>query len=80
MAEHFSTRVTHYEIWNEPNGDDYWQPNGSDPAEYAGLVRLTAPCIRQRVPGARIIGGAIAGGTKPEAVAYVEKCLEEGIV
>lgn len=57
---HFRGRVTHWEIWNEPNHYAYWgaKPSGAD---YGRLVRLTAERIRAAQPAARIIAGAQAG-------------------
>ena len=54
LAKHFVKRVTHYEIWNEPNIPNFWYPGQSDPAEYAELVRLTGGVIRSVNPEARI--------------------------
>lgn len=54
LAAHFSSRVTFWEIWNESNIKAFWQPREADPLEYARLIRITAPIIREAVPGARI--------------------------
>jgi hypothetical protein len=58
--EKFGDRVSHWEIWNEPNHYAYWgaKPNASD---YGRLVRVTSEVIRQRLPSARIIAGSLAG-------------------
>jgi hypothetical protein len=61
LAEHYRGRVRHYEIWNEPNGKSFWRPGTPDPRQYVEFVALTAPVIRQRIPDAVIIGGAVAG-------------------
>ena len=60
LARHFKGRVTHWEVWNEPNVG-FWgrEPN---PAEYVELVKITSEQIRKHVPDAKIIGGAISGG------------------
>lgn len=56
----FGDRVSHWEIWNEPNHYAYWgaKPNASD---YGRLVRVTSEVIRRRLPSARIIAGSLAG-------------------
>ena len=54
IAEHFSSRVTFWEIWNEANIKAFWQPREADPLEYARLIRTTAPIIREAIGGARI--------------------------
>jgi hypothetical protein len=54
-----------WEIWNEPNSENFWQPS-PDPAKYAELVRLTAAAIRSAQPGATVILGSMAAGKLPE--------------
>ncbi len=75
LAEHFKGRVTHFEIWNEPNITGFWKPGKPDAASYVKLVEQTAPLIRERVPGAVIIGGGFAG----IPMAYFTACLESGL-
>jgi polysaccharide biosynthesis protein PslG len=77
LAEHFRNRVTHYEIWNEPDIVNFWAPSKPSPDDYAGLVKLTAPEIRKRVPKAVIVAGGISG--LPRSLGYVERCFEQGI-
>ena len=60
MAEHYKGRVTHFEIWNEPNVRAFWFPGEPNGGEYAQLVSLTGAVIREVIPEARI-GGVIAG-------------------
>lgn len=59
-VRHFRDRVTHWEIWNEPNHHAYWgtKPNAAD---YGRLVRVTAERIRAAKPDAKIVAGALAG-------------------
>lgn len=57
---HAKDRVTHWEIWNEPNHYAYWGAK-PDAATYGKLVRLTAARIRAVQPDAVIIAGALAG-------------------
>ncbi len=42
------------EIWNEPYGAWYWKP-GPSPAEYAALVRATAPAIHVADPTIKVL-------------------------
>lgn len=60
VIAHARDRVTHWEIWNEPNHHAYWAV-APDAAAYGKLVRLTAAHIRATQPGAVIIAGALAG-------------------
>ncbi|MBN2308547.1 MAG: beta-galactosidase [Candidatus Hydrogenedentes bacterium] len=75
IAEHFSTRVTHWEIWNEPNITHFWQPEKPDADDYVRLVAQTAPVIREAVPDATVIGIACAG----IKMKYIEACLDAGL-
>ncbi len=75
LAEHFASRVKHWEIWNEPNITNFWKPKEPNAADYVRFVSQTAPLIRQVVPGALIIGLACSG-IKME---YIEACLDAGL-
>jgi hypothetical protein len=75
IARHFRDRVRHWEIWNEPNIPQFWKPRKPNPDDYVKLVRMTAPEIRRQVPGAVIIGGALAG----IPFDYIHGCLEAGL-
>ncbi len=61
LAKHFSQRVRHWEIWNEPNITTFWRPQKPNARDYVELVKRTAPLIRREVPTAVLIGGALAG-------------------
>lgn len=76
LAEHFATRVRHWEIWNEPNGSGFWQPDKPNPARYVELVKMTAPVIRKRIPNVTLIGGAFAGFP---ALDYAQGCFAAGL-
>ena len=69
MAHHFQGRVSHFEVWNEPNAG-FLQKPGSEargkveaepPEEYVKLVKITAEAVRAVQKDARIIGGSISG-------------------
>ena len=69
LASHFKGRVKHFEIWNEPEIKQFWQPKGADPLEYARLIKITADEIKSVYPEA-IIGACSAG-------VYVDKYVEK---
>jgi polysaccharide biosynthesis protein PslG len=77
IADRYRTRVRHWEIWNEPNIPNFWQPTKPNPADYVELVKITAPEIRRRVPNAVIVGGSLA--SIPPVIDYLEQCLELGL-
>lgn len=78
LARHFRDRVTHYEIWNEPDLLSFWQ-SGPKAAEYVDLVRLTAIPLREEHPEAKIIGGAIAWGMTVWSLKWLEDCMKAGM-
>lgn len=75
LTKHFAKRVRHWEIWNEPNIATFWRPQKPNPKDYVELVKLTAPIIRQEVPQAVVIGGALAG----MPIQYLQECLQAGL-
>jgi hypothetical protein len=77
ITRRYADRVKHWEIWNEPNIPNFWQPDKPSAARYVDLVRMTAPVIRENVPGAVLIGGAFAGVA---ALDYFEACYEAGLL
>ena len=78
LVIHFRDRVSHYEVWNEPDLLSFWkcQPKA---AAYVDLVRLTAEPLRQEQPDAKLIGGAIAWGMTVWSLKYLEDCLKAGL-
>ena len=56
LVERYRDRVSHYEIWNEP---DWCWKHGADATELGNFTVDTARVIRSVYPGARIIGGVL---------------------
>ncbi len=77
IGRRYASKVKHWEIWNEPNIANFWQPEKPSPAAYVELVRMTAPVLRKAVPGCTLIGGAYAGMA---AFEYFEGCYEAGLL
>ena len=69
-----------WEIWNEPNRANFWEPR-ENPFEYMALVRATAGAIRRVQPGAAIIGPALGHkvGQPVLDFAFLQDCLDEGL-
>lgn len=76
IGERYAVKVKHWEIWNEPNIPNFWQPEKPTPKGYVDLVKLTAPVLRKAVPGSVLIGGVFAGLGSWD---YFEGCFEEGL-
>ena len=75
LGRHFADRVTHWEIWNEPNIKGFWKPQNPNAADYVKLVKATVPVVRRAVPKAVIIGGGYAG----IPLGYIEDCFKAGM-
>lgn len=58
LAVHLRGRVRHFEVWNEPDGNWSWKPNGANATELGNFTKATAKAIKAAVPEAYMIGGA----------------------
>lgn len=54
--------VSYWEVWNEPNIDDFWEPE-TNVRVYAALFRATASAVREVDPKATLITGGLTRGT-----------------
>ena len=59
VVERYKGKVTHYEIWNEPNLSFFWRPE-PDPAEYAALLRAAYLSAKETDPEATIVFGGLS--------------------
>jgi hypothetical protein len=59
-VKRYKDDIDYWEVWNEPNHRNYW---GSTPdgKEYGELLVQTARIIKEVDPGAKVIGGSMAG-------------------
>ena len=53
--------VRHWEVWNEPNISEFWEPR-PDPERYATLLAQAAEAIRASDDGATVLAGGLAPG------------------
>jgi hypothetical protein len=79
LISQYQTRLTYYEIWNEPDGGYYWKPNGPNGHELGAFTAETARIIRSVQPEAVIFGGVLAGGFRVRGLEFLEKALEAGM-
>ncbi len=59
MTSRYGRRVAAWEIWNEPNHDDFFKARDKVSA-YASLVKAAYPAAKAADPGATIIAGSLA--------------------
>ena len=69
-----------WEIWNEPNRANFWEPR-ENPAEYMARARATSAAIRRAQPDAAIIGPALGhkAGEPVLDLAFLQACLDDGL-
>lgn len=60
LAKRYKDKVAYWEIWNEPDIANFWQPKKPNADEYQRLIRLTGDAIRREIPDAKI-GGCLSG-------------------
>ncbi len=60
VVERYRGRVTHFEIWNEPDNPPFWGPGKPSMEQYLELVHITSGVIRKAYPEAKIIAGAFS--------------------
>lgn len=66
-----------YEIWNEPNQDDFWDTHaGPDPVVYGRLLQAAYARIKAAAPDATVLGGSIAFNDRD----YFEQMYQAGDV
>lgn len=60
VAERYQGKITHYQIWNEPNIYPEWGENPIDPAGYTELLCRTYDALKAVDPDIVVMSGAIA--------------------
>jgi hypothetical protein len=74
-AQRYREQGIVWEIWNEPNHDDFWKPTAS-PDAYASLAIETANAMRTVSPDEWIIGPGMAGVD----ITYLERTFQRGLL
>ena len=74
-AKRYKDSIFYWEIWNEPNLDNFWPPK-PNPEDYANLVKKAAKRIREANPQARIAAGA----TSHVDIGFLEQCFRHGML
>lgn len=74
-VQRFRGRGILWEMWNEPNLAQFWQPSPS-PDDYAALAEAVGRAIRATAPEEWYIGPAVSGMD----FAFLEKCFQKGLL
>jgi hypothetical protein len=82
VAARYQGKVSAYEVWNEPNGAQFFAP-APDPAGYTELLKAAYPKIKSADPNATVIGGVVGsvidGGTwLINPVSFVQQMYDAG--
>jgi murein DD-endopeptidase MepM/ murein hydrolase activator NlpD len=82
VATRYAGKIAAYEIWNEPNYYQFWQPT-PDAAAYTALLKAGYTAIKAADPNAVVIGGVIAaapdyGDQAVNSVRFLTEMYEAG--
>ncbi len=80
LATRYAAQVDAWEVWNEPNLDQFWYP-APDPADYAALLRAVYPEIKSADPATPVlIGGTGGAGTGDiDSVTWYREVYANGV-
>ena len=54
LCRHFGDRVTHYEIWNEPDISHFWHPEKADGERFGEFYKFTSDVILSILPDSKL--------------------------
>jgi hypothetical protein len=78
---HFKGRISHWEIWNEPNISGFWRPS-PNAARYTALLKAAYPRIKAADPSATVLAGATSpapnDGTQIDEVTFMQQVYAAG--
>jgi hypothetical protein len=70
---------TIWEVWNEPNSNDFWKPE-RNADEYVALLKAAVAAMREADPNITIVNGGIYGPFWDVTQAYLERCFALGML
>lgn len=78
---HFKGRISHWEIWNEPNITGFWKPS-PNAARYTALLKAAHPRIKAADPSATVLAGATSpapnDGSQIDEVTFMQQVYAQG--
>lgn len=60
VAQRYGSKITSYEVWNEPNASFFWDP--VDPVAYTNLLKATYTALKLVDPNITVVGGVVGAG------------------
>lgn len=71
VMTHLRGKVAYLEVWNEPDGEQYW-PTGPDPLTFARLLRTTYDAAVRADPDVQVVTGGLSGND----IGYLEQLYD----
>ena len=83
FVTHYRGRITHIQIWNEPNLNHEWGDRPVDPAAYVELLRTAYRRAKEADPTIRVLAAGLAptlerGDQGLDDLAFLERMYEHG--
>ncbi len=83
VAARYGSKVTFYQLWDEPNVAPHWGNRLIDPVGYARLLAAASPALRAADPDAVILLAALAptvdrGHTAIDEITYLQRLYAAG--
>ena len=83
FVTHYRGRITHIQIWNEPNLNHEWGDRPVDPAAYVELLRTAYRRAKEADPTIRVLAAGLAptlerGHLGLDDLAFLERMYEHG--
>lgn len=81
VAQRYGSKITSYEVWNEPNASFFWSP--VDPVAYTDLLKATYTALKAVDPNITVVGGVVGAGltwgdTTMNPVDFVQAMYDAG--
>lgn len=74
LARRYGDKVAAWEIWNEPNHEDFWRA-ANPAAAYAALLKAAYPAVKAANPRAIVVGGSLSQADH----AFTRRLYDHGI-
>lgn len=75
MVSHYKGKVKYWEIWNEPNIEQFWKPK-PDPDKYAILLKTASNACKEADPNCFVVGVCTSGVD----LSFIKKVLAAGTI
>ena len=83
FVRHYRGRITHIQLWNEPNLNNEWGDRPVDPAAYVELLRIGYRRAKEADPNIRVLAAGLAptlerGDRGLDDLAFLDRMYEHG--